>query len=151
MFRTRIAALRAALQVTLLMMFMWYFGCPAVERYNEKKVIVVTTGKHTEGIASPSLSVLVQNPIRKNGWKQKLIGLNDTSMIRSYCQDLEDSTIVDCIKKKTYSFEDGIKDVILGFSAAQSLIGDRIWKTDFQMTTRGRSYTIHIPRKLTPN
>ena len=149
MFSTIIAVLRAALQVILLIIFMWYFGFPALERYNENEVIVVTTRKATDGIASPTLTLLVQNPIHKTGWKKK--GSNETNVIESYCQGLEDEKIVNCIKNKTYKVTDGVKDVLLGYTARESLLGDGNWSSDFQMTYLGQSYTIQIPRKLTPN
>ena len=148
---TVIAVLKTALQVILLIIFIWYFGFPALERYNENKVIVVTSRKATEGIASPYLTFFVQNPVHKTGWKKRLVGSNGTSVINSYCQGLEGEQIYICIRNKTYTFEEGIKDILLGSTARRSLLGDRNWNSDFQITPKGQSYTIQIPRKLTPN
>ena len=151
MLHSILTVLRASLQITLLVIFMWYFGLPAVDKHNEKKVIVVTTRKATEGIAGPSITILVKNPIHKNGWKEAIQGSDETNIIRSYCQGLEGDKIVDCIKKKTNTIKEGIKDAFLGYTVHQSLTEETHWKTDFTFPTQGQSYTLHIPRKLTPN
>ena len=151
MLHSIITVLRAFLQITLLVIFMWYFGLPAVDKFNERKVMVVTTRKATEGIAGPSITILVENPTHKNGWKEAIQGSDETDIIRSYCQGLEGDRIVDCIGKKTYTMEDGIKDALLGFTVRQSLKGEKHWKTDFTFPSQGQSYTLQIPRKLTPS
>ena len=42
-------------------------------------------------------------------------------------------------------------DIFLSYTARQSLLGDGNWDSDFQTTQIGRSYTIQIPGKPTPN
>ena len=53
--------LRVLLQITLLGMFLCFFGVPSVERYLDSKVMVVTEEKDTAGIPAPAVTVFARN------------------------------------------------------------------------------------------
>ena len=50
-------AIRIALQIFLLAMFLHFFGVPAVKKYFKREVMVVKTTKDTKGLPAPSISV----------------------------------------------------------------------------------------------
>ena len=57
------------LQIILLVVFFAYFGWPAVERYLERKVMVVKDQRNTGGIPAPSITLEVRNPY--SGWRHR--------------------------------------------------------------------------------
>ena len=59
------------LQIWLLGLFLHIFGLPAVERYLEKKVIVVTSVEKTESNPIPAITIAVHGASSGNGWKKR--------------------------------------------------------------------------------
>ena len=63
--------LKLMLQLTLLGLFLHIFGLPAVARYLEKKLMVVTSTEKTDGIPIPAITITVNGGKYGNGWKDK--------------------------------------------------------------------------------
>ena len=55
--------LRLIVQIWLFGMFMHLFGKPALERYLDKKVVVVTSRRETGGTEAPAITVVVDRNV----------------------------------------------------------------------------------------
>ena len=60
---------RPVFQAFLSVVFFTYFGWPAVERYLERKVMVVRNERYSEGTPAPSISLQVGNPYTAHCFK----------------------------------------------------------------------------------
>ena len=132
------------LQLWLLGLFLRYFGLPALERYHDKEVIVVTSKRESEGIPVPAVTIAVQNNDTKNGWK-------DTEKVWGFVKYLcsSDNTaeaITDCIEKHTYNLSEIVTGVDLG--GRWNKVEDVNWKEDFAHSYAGRTYTLELSLKL---
>ena len=57
------------LQLWLLGLFLHFFGLPALKRFHDKKVIIVTSVEKTDGIPVPAITIAVHSANNGNGWK----------------------------------------------------------------------------------
>ena len=85
-------------QVVLLIVFLYFFGQPAITRFLKKEVVVVETLKQTDGIPSPAITISV--PAQANNQS---------------CFDKNVST-EDCLEKAYLKQSEIIKSVIVGVS-----------------------------------
>ena len=58
-------------QAWLLGLFLHIFGLPAVERYLDKKVIMVTSVEKAESIPIPAITIAVKSAANGNGWREQ--------------------------------------------------------------------------------
>ena len=63
--------LRVIIQLWLLGLFLHFFGYPAVKKFQEKKVLVVTSKRNTNGTQAPALAIVVKRKETKTGWKKE--------------------------------------------------------------------------------
>ena len=56
-------------QLGLFAIFLWFFGIPAIKRYQKQEVMVISSIEHSGGILAPTVSVVVRNPSSMKGWK----------------------------------------------------------------------------------
>ena len=56
-------------QIGFFVFFLIFFGFPNIERYQQEDVMVVSSTKHSGGIPSPTISIVVRNPGSGHGWK----------------------------------------------------------------------------------
>ena len=52
------SSLRVFLQIALLGIFLVFFGFPAVDKYQKKETIIVSSEKFTNGIEAPALTIM---------------------------------------------------------------------------------------------
>ena len=56
------STLKVFLQIALLGIFLVFFGFPAIEKYQKKETIIVSSEKFTHGIVPPALTIMgIQN------------------------------------------------------------------------------------------
>jgi hypothetical protein len=60
---------KPTLHIVLLLIFLFFFGLPSINRFNAKEVITVTSKKLTGGISAPAISLVALNPRTKVGWR----------------------------------------------------------------------------------
>ena len=65
--------LRLIVQIWLFGMFLHFFGKPALERYLDKKVIVVTSRRETGGTPAPALTIVVKRSDTGTAWKKEAL------------------------------------------------------------------------------
>ena len=59
--------LKAALQLVLFILFLYFFGVPSVRTYQRKETFVAEYEEHTNGIEAPAMTIqAIQNT---SGWK----------------------------------------------------------------------------------
>ena len=104
------------LQLLLFITFLLFFGLPAVEKFRERKVVVVESRRAGKGIPAPSITITL-----KEGWKDFHEGV-DGSQVEASCRDPKER-VESCIARNTYSKTQVLRDVLLGFDSRQSFIG----------------------------
>jgi hypothetical protein len=129
---------RLTLQLALLAVFFWYFGLPAIEKYQERKVIVVESWRPTGGIPAPVVTIDASND------------KGTTGDFEQVCSNLKgNEPIENCIAN--ISVSDSMVDVLLGFKRQHSLMTKQNIKEEFTMPTWGRYYSLEAPLKITPD
>ena len=93
--------MRLLLQILLLILFLHFFGLPAIEKYHRKEVIVVETTKETDGIPLPAITLYFAN------------GAPETQLYRS-CYNLNVS-IADCLGTNAPNVSKILKKILFGY------------------------------------
>jgi hypothetical protein len=147
--------------------------CKVVQcRYLEKQVRVLGLHTTTGGIPAPvitvrgnmltqhyyadmyvlyKMQVVVLGPTTKNGWRSTNPNGNPDSfaLVEPHCGHTGD--IEGCIEKETFNESDGLKEIMLGFSA-KTLFKNRTETTvDFTSSWQGRTYTMDIDTNISPD
>ena len=71
---------KTLVQIALFVIFLYFFGLPAIKRYQDKKVMVVTSKRDTEGIEAPAITIAALNPDTLSGWKGNISEVKDLTM-----------------------------------------------------------------------
>ena len=139
---------RLVIQVWLFGMFLYLFGEPAIGRYLDKKVMVVTSKRETGGTEAPALTIIAREPGTSIGWKKNMSG---TNFIDSFCGGLSRSqSITGCIEENTYNISEISQSVNIGLpgSSGYSNPIKESWIEDFTYSPMGRSHTLNMTKKL---
>ena len=132
---------RVTLQLGLLAIFFWFFGLPAIEKYQEKKVVMVESWRTTGGIPAPTLTLFAEND-DKNGTFQ---GTYKNGGFEQVCSILKGSnTIENCIDKNSNKKSDFLGDVLIGFRRQISLMSEQHVKNEFSRPTYGKYYSLDL-------
>ena len=136
--------LKLIIQIWLLGFFLHFFGMPALERFHDKKVIVVTSTKATGGTPAPAVTIAVRNKETGIGWKKSQI----RGFVNNLCADANTTeTIIDCIASQTYNLSEIVAKVESGIGNYAQVVKDP-WKEDFSYRYAGRTYTLDISKKM---
>ena len=120
-------AIRFALQICLLAIFLHFFGLPAVRKFFKREVMVVKTTKDTQGLPAPSISVCL--PSFGHPLPDK-------------CFDSIDS-IEECVRENTYNRSQTVSDILLGFTKRKSFSGaSEVFNEDYTGATK--YYTLKL-------
>ena len=144
--------MRPLLMLCLMGLFLVFFGLPAIRRFEEEKVIVITSKKKTGGIEAPAISVTVRNLETRFGWRNATSA--DLYNIETICNSSTSQDMENCIVQSTNDQNEMIKDVILGFNTKKSLMNftlPSIWTEDMPATWSGPTYTMNVPIKIGPD
>ena len=90
-----VPCLRPSLQLVLLVIFLHFFGVPAVSRYQRREVMVVSSRRDTGGIQAPAVTIAAKNNGEGTGWENN-VG-NSTPAIENICSTAENIFIPSCI------------------------------------------------------
>ena len=131
---------KVVLQIVLLTLFMWYFGVPALNKYHDKKVMIVESRDSRGSIPAPLITFCRRNSILRKTWK------NGTA-VANICTDEEN--IAECIKSATFDQNETVTKAELGFEAKTLLSNPSFWTEDFTYTKYGRCYTLDVNENLT--
>ena len=128
------ALLRYSLQVILLIIFIMFFGQPAVMRYMEKKTYVLSDIRPSSGIQTPSLTICPQNKVTGNAWKNE----NNGSFVdlSKLCQN----NYTKCIEEETYGLSEMVVNVCQGSNCTSKYLKKKSsWQESFNHY--GRCFT----------
>ena len=89
---------RLVVQIVLLIVFLYFFGQPAITRFLKKEVVVVETLKQTDGIPSPAITISVPAQAKHHSCFDKNVLAED------------------CLKNAYLKQSEIIKSVIIGVS-----------------------------------
>ena len=139
---------RVTLQLALLAIFFWFFGLPAIEKYQEKKVVMVKSWRNTEGIPAPTLTLFAVND-EINGTFQ---GTYKKGGFEQACSVLKgNNTIENCIDKNSNKKTDFLADVLLGVKRQETLMSELNIKQEFSRPINGKYYSLDVPLQMHPN
>ena len=144
-------ATKVILQIGLFLIFLVYFGIPAVEKYVKKDTIIITSEEDTNGIEAPAVT-FSSSFFGKVGWKSVFENTSVKAFhnfrIANHCKGYED--IEECIEEDTFSFNDFIVGARLGpTSPVDMLMNKTFWTEDLTYTSAGRYYTFNIDKNIT--
>ena len=143
-------AIKVILQIGLFVIFLFYFGIPAVEKYVKKDTIIITSEEDTNGIEAPAVT-FSSSFYGKVGWKSAFENKSVTVYnfrIADHCKGYEH--IEECIEEDTFSFSDFIVGARLGpTSPVEMLMNKTFWTEDLTYTSAGRHYTFNIDKSIT--
>ena len=139
------------LQLWLLILFLNFFGLPALKRslsniikcntkniskrFQEQKVIVVKSVRESDGIPIPAVTIAVKGKESGNGGKKQ-------GVLCKYAKSVEE--IIHCIESNTYSLSEIVFGVTIGGSVK---IEEAKWTEDVDYFS-GRIYTLELPMLL---
>ena len=140
--------LKLIIQMWLFGLFLYFFGQPALKRYQEKEVVVVTSRQNINGIQAPAVTIAVSRKGIKTGWKKD----GWAGFVQTLCNDANDTkTIVSCIEQQTYNLSDIATRVTLGANGFFREVKNPNWTEDFTHNYAGRTYTLDLPIKFKSN
>ena len=137
---------KLGLQILLLVIFFHFFGLPAVERFQQKEIIMVDSEKDNGGIYLPAITIAARNPQTQRGWR----GPEIVNTIEDVCGDF-DGPIDKCIDEKTYNQSETVHDVLVGERKRKSLLNTTNGlSTEYAAAQQGRYYTLDVIKKVGP-
>ena len=114
-------SLRLVVQLLLFGMFCYLFGKPAVERYLDKKVMVVTSRRESGGTPVPAVTIVVKRTDTGTAWKKETFQTN--AFVSSLCSEPdENQSIIDCIEENTYNQAEISQKVNLGLGFSSTTV-----------------------------
>ena len=133
------------LQLVLLLVFLRYFGLPAVEEYRASKVMVVESRKASGGIPVPGVTIMAGTNHPWSSWRGGLLGGVD-----QVCANFTSYGSLDnCLENTLYNQSDFIHGVELGFT--RKLQVTEYLREDFVLAKNGRMFTFDMPHNIGPN
>ena len=137
---------RTTFQLALLVIFFWFFGLPAIEKYQERKVMVVESWRSSWGMQAPVVTIFANNEL--NGTS---LGTYKNGSFEQVCGSLKgNNTIENCIYKNSNKKSDFLVDVLLGYKGQISLMSEQHVKAEFSRPIFGKYYSLNLPLQLRP-
>ena len=135
-------------QFALFVVFLYFFGLPAIERYHEMKVMVVTSKRDTEGIEAPAITIAALNPDTLKGWKGNISVVKDLTL----SMGIKCGAFEDCLAQNSYALEEVVKQMLRGFTKKTSLLNQmNLSSSDMTYYLYGQAHTLDIKSKMGPD
>ena len=143
------------LQLVLFVIFLNFFGIPAVTKYLNKETMVVYSEEETNGIEAPAITVFAATEtgvaMMSLGWKSidnSLSSLNSFNMF-DLCMKGGFTDVVSCVLDDTFELSEILKEAQLGIFDGKnttSLLRDPstslLWTEDMTVTFSGRYFIV---------
>ena len=106
--------LKIITQCLLFCFFLYIFGVPAVQKFLDKKVLVVKSRRDTKGTPAPAVTIVVRNDETNSGWEAKG-QLGSVGFVQTLCSNANTTNaFANCIQKNTYNKSELIRNVRIG-------------------------------------
>ena len=155
--QTFVFASNLLLHLLLFLLFLIFFGVPSIEKYLERKTIVITSEEQTNGIEAPAITFVPSN-YSIYGWKTVEENLEDPTPyfdMVDHCQKLNTTDMESCISRDTFQLADFLRAARLGFySEKRSFLNETSfssWTMDITVPYMGRHFTLKPSQKITRN
>ena len=94
--------LKTIFTIILLVLFTWYFGWPAVDKYRQKVTFFSEEKWLYDKSKPPAISAYINNA-GIGGWKKGANDPYDFARLKDFCNETENiNSITDCIDNKSY-------------------------------------------------
>ena len=145
------------LQLSLFVIFLNFFGIPAITKYQNKETMVVYSEEETDGIEAPAITMLA---VKDTGFGWKTVGKRVTSLALFFmvgqCEKVGFSDVETCVSNDTFDLSEFLKEARLGLydgMGTTSLFRDPstspLWTEDMTVTFSGRYFTLSLSRIIT--
>ena len=125
---------RLLFQLVLFVIFLYFFGLPAVEEYMRKEVMVVETEKDMGGIPIPAITIAVPDQLEEDVF------------------DRCNMSIDKCIMARTPNASNLIESVQLGYERRMFInLTKEMLTEDFSQIWAGRYFTLNLPISIGPD
>ena len=139
---------RNVLQLVLLATFFWFFGLPALEKYQERKVIVVESWKSDGGILAPGVTIFAYNN-ESNG---TFHGSYKNGSFEQVCSSIKgNDTMENCIDKNSNTKSDFLVNILQGLKRQKSLMSEQHIKVEFSRPIYGKYHSLDLPLQMSSN
>ena len=142
------------LHLLLFLLFLAFFGVPAIEKYLERKTIVIFSEEQTNGIEAPAITFVPSN-YSIFGWKSVEESTEDPNTsfdMVDHCRRLNATEMESCISHDTFQLDDFLRAARLGFySEEYSFLGESsssFWTEDITVPYVGRHFTLKPSQKI---
>ena len=135
------SSLRVFLQIALLFIFLIFFGVPAIQKFQKKETILVSSKKFTNGIEAPALTIMGFDNDGL-GWKKPQDGLDSWASFKfdEHCAKLNMTTIEECIENDTYHLTDVMKGAGYGMDSSPLNSSTLFWTQDLTTPNMGKHF-----------
>ena len=138
---------RVTFQLALLAIFFWFFGLPAIKKYQERNVMVVESWRPNGGMQAPVVTIFANNDEINSTFQ----GTYKNGTFEQVCSSLKgNNTIENCIYKNSNKKSDFMNDVLLGFRRQTSLMSEQHVKAEFTRPLFGKYYSLDFTFQLRP-
>ena len=133
------------MQVVLLVIALNFFGLPALKRYQDKKVVVITSRDGQSGLLAPAVTICPSNPQTSDGFPKKVANFSsDDPRIGVVCKGKEGKDISQCVEKEAYTLSPAIISTrVSGNILAGADELSKVWAPDFTHTQDGLCFTLN--------
>ena len=141
-----------ALQITLVIIFLKFFGYESWKKFQAQKVIT-TSEQVLVDLPPPAITICAFD-------SEKMIGfpnlLEDSELpvdfhgklVEKVCEGLEGKEIPKCIEESAYNRSFAVEYLIEGYGTEKTLPNDSFWKSDFTHGITGMCQTYQSQNKL---
>ena len=136
----------------LVVVFLYFFGYPALMKYSEKSVLIKVSAITSldSGIPPPSITFCPLTPTipLATGWKNSTGDFHH--VLQSECGlNKSSDQILNCVNKKTYSLNEALLDAKVGMYGIKSLMNSSYWTTYLTVLGFGNCFMLKYEDNFT--
>ena len=139
------------LYALLFTFFLAFFGIPAVAKYRREETITISSLELTHGIEAPAVTLIGTNG--NTGWKSARENIDGDNLfafsVFDHCKEINITDMEACISSDSIELTDYL--IEQGFGLLNFTEHKPLWREDMAVTVKGRHFTWHPTKVLTPN
>ena len=143
------------LHLVLFLLFLGFFGGPAIEKYLDRRTIVIFSEELTNGIEAPAITF---SPSKHSilGWKTVNESMKDPTTsfdMVDHCHGLNTTDVETCVSHDTFQLADYLRTARIGFydenNSFLSESSSSFWTEDITIPYLGRHFTLKPSQIIT--